>query len=424
MKWFLRFLIVFVLLFTALVGGYVLVTGQAPGILARGTGDETPANAEAPTVAEHGQPESPPHPADHPFTETASASVLEQLNNEYVGLVTDVMPSVVSITTKRQYQMVRNASPLELYFAQVAKSLDIDPAEHFRRTGRIQERTEIGFGSGVIISSDGLVVTSHHVIEGKQDIILLLSDGREISPEVLASDPDSDIAVLRIPELDDLNPIPLGNSDAVRVGEMVFAIGNPYGLNETVSRGIISAKGRAPRSELRHQEFLQTDAVIHLGHSGGPLVNIRGDLIGINRKAYFGDRRSPNWQGIAFATPVNNVRSAVSEILSAMGPSAVFPGAEVADEPPPPKREDLGLSEHEGVFLERVYPGSPADREGLRELDYVTTVDGQPVATVEELRKQLNEVTLGTFAEVGIIRDGLPLALQVAVNRHSEAPKI
>lgn len=302
MKWVSRFLIIFLTVFALLTGIYVARTGNVPWWqLGRGNSVEVPAQALDPQVA--GLPRG---------TEGAvQGSVLEALNRETVGLARKVLPSVVSITTTRVVREVHMSSMdwLATYLG-------------FRREGQVKDRLVLGgFGSGVIVSADGLVVTNHHVIDGMQDILLLLNDGRQLKAEVLASDPETDVAVLKV-NAAGLQPLTMGDSDSVQVGEYVMAVGNPYGLHETVSLGNISAKGRAERSAepgAANMEFLQTDAMINRGHSGGPLVNVKGELIGLNR-AIFTDRPNESWQGIAFAIPANTVKVALERILSPVEP--------------------------------------------------------------------------------------------------------
>ncbi|RYD39355.1 MAG: trypsin-like serine protease, partial [Verrucomicrobiaceae bacterium] len=221
--------------------------------------------------------------------------VLAALDAEYARLVDAVVPSVVSITTSRKVRVPYVVDQYDYFFGS-------------RGRNRTAERTQSALGSGVIVSKEGHIITNHHVIEGMDEIRVQLTDGSIEPAELIGSDKGVDIAVLRV-KAKNLQPLPFGDSEGVRVGQMVFAIGNPFGLQETVTQGIVSAKGRAISDS--GVELLQTDAAVNPGNSGGPLLNLRGEIIGINSAIY---SRTGAWAGISFAIPANTAKQTMEVI--------------------------------------------------------------------------------------------------------------
>src|SRR5690242_11582153 len=237
-------------------------------------------------------------PADKPKLDLDSVDILQRLNEEYAKVTAAVVPSVVSITTTKTVERRQPIDPLELFFGR-----------RFGRDGEAEQKVT-SLGSGVIVSKEGHIVTNNHVVNGTDDVTVQLSDGREAKARVIGTDSQIDLAVLRI-DLPNLPPLPLGDSDQVHVGQIVFAIGNPFGLEESVSQGIISAKDRRAMSD-SSVDFFQTDTAINPGNSGGPLVNIRGEVVAINTAIY---SESGGNQGIGFAIPSNVVRRAMTSII-------------------------------------------------------------------------------------------------------------
>lgn len=333
-------------------------------------------------------------PASGPVIDMKDVQVLAALDAEYTRLIDAVMPSVVAITTSRRVRAPQVVDPMDFYFGQ-------------RRRGT--EKTQSGLGSGVIVSAEGHILTNHHVISGMEEIRVQLTDGRIEPAQLIGSDPGVDIAVLRV-NASGLKPLPLGDSDAVRVGQMVFAIGNPFGLQETVTQGIISAKNRAIRDTA--VELIQTDAAVNPGNSGGPLLNLRGEIIGINSAIY---SETGGWLGISFAVPANTAQRALVSITKTGRVVRGYLGVTMMELNPSLARE-FGLKESRGALVTDVVPGSPAATAGLRSGDVITRLNGREIKNTGELKSRVAEAGVGAKVEVGIVRDGqeTTVALEIA----------
>ena len=324
--------------------------------------------------------------ADAPYINANDVNVLAAMSRQRVLLARAVVPSVVSITTTRA---ARGNAPQD------------DPLLRFFHGGRMPPNAgaEGAQGSGAIVSKEGHIVTNNHVIEGMDQIEVELSDGRRKQAVLIGTDRDSDIAVLKI-DADELTPIPFGDSDGVEVGETVMAVGNPYGLEESVTQGIISAKGRIA-SENSNVLF-QIDAAINPGNSGGPLVNVRGELIGINEQIY---TETGGWQGVGFAIPAATVRRSMDSILKTGRVVHRYLGVESAPLTQQNARQH-GLGDRKGVLVDRVRPGSPAEKADIRAGDLIQKFNGKPVANITELRNGVEEVEVNAAATVELLRNG------------------
>lgn len=252
--------------------------------------------------------------------------------------------------------------------------------------GPVGRRLVTSLGSGVIIDGSGYVVTNHHVVEDATDIRVQLADGRIAMPDVVGTDADTDLAVLRI-DLPDLPAMTLGRSDTLRIGELVLAIGNPYGLSQTVTQGIVSATGRTQLGLSRFENFIQTDAAINVGNSGGALVNLRGELVGINTAVLSGRAGT---EGISFAIPVNLVRGVVQQIRLHGKVRRGWLGIAPRDISAT-RAAALGIEGTPGVELVDVSARSPAFAAGLRPSDVITHINEQPI----EMSRQLLNLVAG-----------------------------
>ena len=303
-------------------------------------------------------------------------------------------PAVVSIATTQA-----NAP---------AHPLQNDPWFRFFYGDREDEAPQQGLGSGVIVSPEGYILTNNHVIEGAAEIQVTLSDSRRAIAQVIGADPDTDLAILRI-NLERLPVIALGNSDTAQVGDRVLAIGNPFGMGQTVTSGIVSALGRNQLGINTFENFIQTDAAINPGNSGGALVDVNGNLIGINTAIY---SRSGGNMGIGFAIPVSTARQVLEGIVRDgqvvrgwVGIEPMELTAELA--------ETFGLKQTEGVIVTGVLQNGPAANAGLRPGDLLLKVAGQPVKNVGELLTQIASLTPGKAAKVEVMRRNQTLTLDV-----------
>ncbi len=312
---------------------------------------------------------------------------LVALDEAVTGLVERVVPSVVSITASRD--------------AGLAARMD-------RIRGLLgMEASRPQLGSGSIVSPEGHIVTNLHVIAGATDVSVHLSDGRSFPAAFLGADPLTDIAVLKI-EAAGLAPLAFANSDAVRVGQVVFAVGNPLGLQETVTQGIVSGKGRRAMTEL-NTEFFQTDAAINPGNSGGPLVNVRGEIVAINNAVVLMES-----QGISFAIPSNLARRVTDDVVTRGRISRPWFGA-IAYPLTGAIAEKLGVSRVEGNLVVAVLDGSPAARAGILPGDVLQAFNGKPLRDSVDIRNRLAEMKIGDVVRAKILRDGRTLDVSVTV---------
>ncbi len=272
----------------------------------------------------------------------------------------------------------------------------------------ITANASLGFrtssGSGVIISEDGYVITNNHVVESGGELEILLQDRRSFSAEVIGADPTTDLAVLKI-DAEELSPISFGDSDGVQIGEWVLAVGNPFGLNSTVTAGIVSSKARnlnILRGEYSIESFIQTDAVVNPGNSGGALVNTSGQLVGINTAIL---TNSGNYEGYSFAIPSNLVRKVVEDLIDYGEVKRAVLGVVIRDINNR-TAEELGLPAVAGVYITNVGKDSSADRAGLKAGDVITHIDGISINSVPELQEQVALHRPGEIVTIDYYRDG------------------
>lgn len=319
--------------------------------------------------------------------------------------------SVVSISSeqvqKMSMQSMRGNRLFEQFFGPGMRQLP-------------QERRAQGTGSGVIVSADGVVLTNNHVVENAENIRVTLSDGREFPGEVLGTDPASDLAVLKLRgKVGELTPVRIGDSDSLRLGEVVLAIGNPFGVGQTVTMGIVSAKGRADVGIVDYEDFIQTDAAINPGNSGGALVNMRGELVGINTAIL---SRSGGYQGIGFAIPSNMAGRVKDSIVKSGKVSRGWLGVGIQD-----INADLAsalkLSDSRGVLISDVMDGGPAAKAGLKQGDVVRKIDGRVVNSTGALRNAIAAAGANQKIGIEIVRDGQTKTLSALLGE-KEVPKL
>lgn len=283
-----------------------------------------------------------------------------------------------------------------------------------------QERVQQSLGSGVLVSPDGVIVTNNHVVDGGQELRVVLADRREFDAKVLLTDEKTDLAVLKIdPQGEQLPVLPFHEKGQIEVGDLVIAIGNPYGVGQTVTSGIVSGLGRTDVGQSDYASFIQTDAAINPGNSGGALVNMKGELVGINSEIL---SRSGGSNGIGFAIPVSMVRRVVEAALSDGQVIRPWFGARL-QEVDSDLAATLGMDRPQGTLVSEVWPGSAADKAGIKRGDVVLTLDGQPVNSQQGLRFVLATHKLDEKLKVQIQRDGKEKTLTLQTLRAPEKPK-
>ncbi|MFO1317287.1 MAG: trypsin-like peptidase domain-containing protein [Burkholderiales bacterium] len=324
----------------------------------------------------------------------------------YSDAAKKAMPAVVNLYTSKE---VRARSPLAE-----------DPLfrRYFPELDRGAGRRQTSLGSGVIVSSEGYVLTNHHVVEGADDIQLVLTDGRRISARIRGTDPESDLAVLKA-DAEGLPAMTFANSDNLQVGDVVLAIGNPFGLGNTVTLGIVSALGRNYLGVNRFEDFIQTDAAINPGNSGGALVDTAGNLVGINSTIY---SQSGGSLGIAFSIPVSLARNVFEQIVRdgevTRGWLGIVPAPVTAE-----AAKALSLVRPEGVVIREVEPGGPAARAGMQVFDVVVEIAGKPTRNVPQLLARIAELPPGSTAKVHIVRSGKDADVDVTVGKRPPPEK-
>lgn len=278
-----------------------------------------------------------------------------------------------------------------------------------------RERRISGLGSGVIVdANDGYIVTNSHVIDKAEDIVVTLEDGQRFNAKVIGKDPGADIAVIQI-DAERLTEIALGDSDNLRQGDFVVAIGNPFGLGQTVTSGIVSALGRSGLGIESYEDFIQTDASINPGNSGGALVNLRGELIGINTAIYGSGGGNI---GIGFAIPVNMARQIISQLVEHGEVRRGRLGFVVQDLTPE-LAEAFGVARKKGVVVARVEAKSPAQKAGIKVGDVITAVNGREVDNSAQVRNEIGLLRVGSEVEIEVLRDGKTRSLTASVGRHT-----
>ncbi len=322
-------------------------------------------------------------PPSHPVSTHAAGAV------SYSEAVARAAPSVVNIyankvVTERAVRLVPNP------YLQRFSGISVGPP---------RQRLEQSLGSGVIVSGDGYVLTNHHVIAGADDIQAVLWDGRVTRASVVGSDRETDLAVLRI-EGSSLPAMTLSEEIGLRVGDVAMAIGNPFGMGQTVTLGIISATGRNQLNLSTYEDFIQTDAAINTGNSGGALINAHGELVGINT-AVFG--RGTGAEGIGFAIPVRTAAMVLDQIVQHGFVIRGWMGVEYIDAP-----AMTGDAQRRGVAVAAVYPAGPADQAGLRPGDILLTLDGDDIVDQNDLRTREAALPPGSKSSVSGLRAGVP----------------
>jgi len=295
-----------------------------------------------------------------------------------------------------------------------------DPAfqRFFGERFSLPNETQLSLGSGVIVSREGYILTNDHVVEGVSDIKVTLFDGRTVPGKIVGTDPDTDLAVVRV-NAAGLTPITFGLSDQAKVGDIVLAIGDPFSVGQTVTMGIISAVGRELGPSTPFSNFIQTDAAINPGNSGGALVDTNGNLIGVNTLIF---SRSGGYQGIGFAIPVSLAKRVMEQIIETGSVTRGWFGVEVADITPE-LAESLGLRGTQGAIIGAIERGSPAERSGMRLGDVIVAVNGNAVSNSTATLNAIAGVAPGQSIPVKVVRRNSELTLDIMVGKRKPRPR-
>jgi serine protease Do len=351
----------------------------------------------------------------------------QDLSSAFRNVSEAMRPSVVSIRSTKRGRVIERSVPnlrgLPPEFRRFFEGQGFGNGfgEGFDDGGRgpggsMRMPDQSGIGSGVIVRADGYILTNNHVVEGADELVVQLSDTTEVSAEIVGTDPDTDLAVLKV-EAGDLQPAPLGDSESIEVGDWVLAIGSPFELEQTVTAGIISAKNRV-RGIVRggFEDFLQTDAAINPGNSGGPLVNLRGEVIGINTAIV---SRSGGYNGIGFAIPMGLARPVLESIIESGNVRRGFLGA-MGGEIPEELAKQYNLNSRSGAFVESVVDNAPADQGGLQGGDVIQAADGRPIRDWFQFRNYIASRLPGTEVELKVLRDGATQTIRVTLGERTE----
>ncbi len=327
----------------------------------------------------------------------------------FADLVERLKPSVVNISTTSVVR-IRGFFPFESPFG------EHDPFEEFFRRffGEVPQREyrQRGLGSGFIISKDGYIVTNNHVVERAKEIQVILEDGESYDAKVVGKDPKTDLALLKINPKKELKAVTFGDSDSLRIGDWVIAIGNPFGLGHTVTAGIVSAKGRSLGLG-QYDDFIQTDAPINPGNSGGPLFNLKGEVVGVNTAIVAGG------QGIGFAIPSNMAKYVIEQLKTKGKVVRGWLGV-LVQQVTPEIAESLGLKEPQGALVSDVTPGSPAEKAGIKRGDVIVEFDGHRIKEMPDLPKLVATTPPGKEVKIKIIRERQQKELKLKVGELKE----
>ncbi|WP_412526846.1 Do family serine endopeptidase [Burkholderia lata] len=327
----------------------------------------------------------------------------------YAEAAQKAMPAVVNVFSSKDGSLPpdpRAKDPLFRYFF------------GDRNARKQQDEPAANLGSGVIVSPEGYILTNQHVVDGADQIEVALADGRTGTAKVIGSDPETDLAVLKI-NMTNLPTITLGRSDQSRVGDVVLAIGNPFGVGQTVTMGIISALGRNHLGINTFENFIQTDAPINPGNSGGALVDVNGNLLGINTAIY---SRSGGSLGIGFAIPVSTARTVLESIITTGSVTRGWIGVEPQDVTPE-IAESFGLSQKSGAIVAGVLQGGPADKAGIKPGDILISVNGDEITDTTKLLNTVAQIKPGTSTKVHVVRKGKAFDLNVVIGKRPPPPK-
>ena len=334
-----------------------------------------------------------------------SIDLLTRTGKAMAEVTSAVKPAIVNISTTRTVKISGGTNPFldDPFFKRFF-------GDNFGGKKHPKEQKSSGLGSGVIVSSDGYIITNYHVVKDADEIKVLMSDKKEYDGKVIGSDPKTELSMVKI-EATGLPTVSWGNSDLLQVGEVVLAVGNPYGLNQTVTMGIVSALGRANVGIADYEDFIQTDAAINPGNSGGALVNVKGELVGINTAIY---STSGGYQGIGFAIPSNMVKSVMNSLIKTGKVVRGWLGVSI-QKITPDLAKQFNLKDEIGALVGDVVEKSPAEKAGLKRGDVIIEYDGKKIEEPYILRNMVANTSPGEEHQVKVLRDDKTLTIQVKI---------
>ncbi len=344
---------------------------------------------------------------------SADNEILNRSSKAFVNVVKKAQPAVVHIKVEKTTRNPSRNQGGEDIFNHPFFDQFFGPQYRQQRPQqpRQREHKQRGQGSGFIISKDGFILTNNHVIEDADIIKVSLSDDREFDAKVIGADPQSDVALLKIEDPENLPVLPLGDSEALEVGEWVIAIGNPFGLSQTVTVGVVSAKGRSSVGINQYENFIQTDAAINPGNSGGPLINVHGEVIGINTALF---SKTGGYMGIGFAIPINMARSIEDQLQKDGKVTRGWLGVVIQDVNKE-LAESFGLKEAGGILVSEVQEDSPADKAGIKQGDVIIRLGETVLKDVSDLRNRIALISPESEVTLHIIRHGEEKNITVAI---------
>jgi serine protease Do len=352
-------------------------------------------------------PEPVPDPIVRPVVSAPQVPMAGGSGKNFVEIAKSVKPAVVNIAATRSGKSIEgpHGSPLDDPFFR-----KFFGDEFFKRDAPQREPRERGQGSGVIVEANGLIITNNHVVSKADEIRVFLSDKREFKGKLIGTDTKTDIAIVKI-EATGLPTVPWADSDQLEVGEYVLAVGSPFGLTQTVTMGIVSAVGRASMGIAEYEDFIQTDAAINPGNSGGALVNVRGELVGINTAIF---SQSGGNMGIGFAVPSNLSRTVMDQLVRTGKVVRGWLGVAIQDLSPELATQ-FGITDTKGVLVSDVMEDSPARKAGFERADVITEYDGKPMDSPTHLRNAVAQTPIGKRVSVKLIRDKKPKTIEVTI---------
>jgi Do/DeqQ family serine protease len=325
----------------------------------------------------------------------------------YADAAKRAVPAVVHVFTSQEVRASRHPLANDPFWS------------HFFGDHGTQTQRRSGLGSGVVVSEEGYILTNYHVVEAADEIEVASNDGRKFKAKVVGADPESDLAVLRVPTETHLSAITFATPDSLRVGDVVLAIGNPFGVGQTVTSGIVSALGRSHLGINTFENFIQTDAAVNPGNSGGALVDSNGNLVGINTAIYSQNGGS---MGIGFAIPVSLARNIMEQIIKTGAVTRGWIGVEVQDITAD-LVESFRLPSKEGALIAGVVRGSPADKAGIRPGDILLAIDGRKVPDAEKMLELIAGLAPGQSSRITLRRDNKEMEVQAAIGKRPAPPR-